>query len=95
MQEIRFIEQFESLNGEVSVHLTGPLTTQTYDALSNAMERIKKQVVALIAPQHGFGSLPSAGGAAVDPSEFTAKIPGVDPTDRRRGPRAKKTARRK
>ena len=100
MQEIRFTEQFEK--GEIAVHLSGPLSTQTYDALSSAMEHIRGQLVALIAPQGAMGIGSAAAlilkpqGRALDPSALTDKIPGINPADRRRGPRAaKKLARRK
>ena len=89
MLEIRFNEKFE--NGELTVHLSGELTSKTYNVLSEAMERIRKQLVSLIAPQ----PITAPGGVALDTSAFTTKIPGIDPTDRRRGPRVKKTARRK
>lgn len=84
--EIRFHETFDS--GEISVYLHGPLSVQTYDNVSNVMETIRKQLVSLIAPQ-GINPVhvPAPQGRALDPSALTDKLPGVDLTDRRRGPR--------
>lgn len=91
MQELRFTEEF--VNGQITVHLQGPLSTQTYDELSGSMERIRKQLVALIVPTP-TPILIAPQGAALDPIALKENLPGVDPTDRRRGPRAKKIVKK-
>jgi len=95
MSEVKFTEAFlihtndgHVRTGHVMLEAAVPILLADHAAACEAMERIKTNLHRLIV-QQDLERQGTATGQALEPALITAKLPGVDITDRRRGPRGK------
>jgi hypothetical protein len=94
MSEIRFTNSFlihadsgHVRTGRVSLEASVPISLTDHAAACDALDRIKADLHKLII-QQDIDKQIAANGEALDPALITAKLPGVNIIDRRRGPRA-------
>jgi hypothetical protein len=78
--------------GRISLETHSPVSIEDYDHACEAIERIKSQLRALacVIPDEQVQPTDITLGEAQDPALITSKLPGIDLTDRRRGPRKEK-----
>lgn len=84
------LSKISQLKVEVTVY--GPIDSECVKGFEEAIFSISRKVRSLANSSPALDSslhLDGPSGEAQDPSEITADLPGVDLTDRRRGPRKK------
>jgi hypothetical protein len=93
MSEVRFTNSFlihadsgHVRTGRVSLEASVPISLADHAAACDALDRIKADLHRLITQQDIEKQ--ANGGEALDPALITAKLPGVNVIDKRRGPRA-------